>query len=160
MDNNDESNKDEKSFGKSDSFEHMIAMQEQIFNPPMEETTDAPVTDFSSFGGDEASVNDISERNGAKTENKEEESKEEEKVEDDYVDSRSEEEMHSLFSDPSAGTTQDVDPEEKKILDEERRERELFHQEDVGVTIPPREEKPEEPAAPAATEEKKEESAE
>ena len=63
MNNNDASNKDEKSFGKSDSFEHMIAMQEQIFNPPMEETTDTPVTDFSSFGGDKTTnVNDLSKR--------------------------------------------------------------------------------------------------
>ncbi len=161
MNNNDHSdNKEDKNFGKSDSFEHMIAMQEQIFNPPVEEVEgDKPVTDFSSFGGDKVTnVNDLAAKSGIKA-NSNEGEKEEEK-EEEFVDSRSEAEMHSLFSDPSAGTTQDVDPEEKRILDEERRAEEMARKdEELSVVIPPREEKKEPESlipTPAPAEEKHE----
>lgn len=166
MNNNDQSaNKDDKNFDKSNSFEHMIAMQEQIFNPPIADDENKPVTDFSSFGGNKVTnVNDLAERKGIDTEGGEEKK---EKTED-FVDSRSEAEMHSLFSDPSAGTTQDVDPEEKRILDEERRAEEMARRdEELSVVIPPRVEKKEEPESLIPTpaeehheEEKKEEAAE
>jgi len=111
---------EETNFGKSNSFEHMMAMQEQIFNPPMADGDGGPkVTDFSSFGGgNTTAVNDLGGHSDinvpAKPEDKPEEKPEE------IIDSRSEEEMHSLFSDPNAGTVQEVSAEEKQALESER----------------------------------------
>ena len=130
MNDTNQSKKDEgTSFGKSDSFEHMIAMQEQIFNPPLQDEEEQKVTDFSSFGGgNTTAVNDLSAHDNIKA--PDESAKKVEEEPEEIVDSRSEEEMHSLFSDPSAGTVQDVSEEEKQKLAEERQADELAKKEE------------------------------
>ena len=112
---------EESNFGKSDSFEHMMAMQEQIFNPPAAGgDSGAKVTDFSSFGGgNTTAVNDLSGHSDISVPTATPEPAADDKPEE-VVDSRSEEEMHSLFSDPSAGTVQEVSAEEKQKLEQER----------------------------------------